>query len=693
MLSTIVFDAQRVSRRVLVPMLALPLLASAPVYMAPVQAYAATAAASQESSLSVKGIDTFNVGGGDSFECATVSGLGDGTLYADVSVGDKVLKKDMTYAFDSASDTFGVVQLNKKASYIAEHSGDITLDFYAAKSAERADASPLLSATVYAVCIQVDGKPVGSVSESMIAIRTAAAADATLAIEAPSQIVRGTSTYNLVGSGKVTPTLKDGVLYVSYEKADEGTTTVDASVLYVDENGNTLKCDSYTIAADEQKSVTLRTSIEVDGKTYAPMAKVKQVTLSADAPEQRVYCVARAEADNTTKDVTLTYESTEGKQLMVDRVNVGAGGFLYAPAAVFSQAHDVEVSRYVLTGAKDNLGNTYTAKQAAKLSLTRDGAETYTLYYKAEQTELAYTVNFALVSAGKNGNTEVNVTKSATAKVSAKADASIDLPKTIEQDGVTYTRFGTDETLSYAWADLSAGRALSDTVYYVASDVVTPVAYDVTVRYVDAVSGTLLGSKTVTCEADGSAVSITSPESVTFGGKEYERLSGQSAEIAHRFYDPYRIYTIYYALPGSMSAGDVTVTRTVVVDGGVRRYTIDAEGNVSGTDSNGAGGLITTAPYTSVTTQASSSDADDNDSSADASQTGDVTAPSGESAYEERISDNETPLASGKEDRPSVLGAPVIAGVATAAVLLIALVAAFFKKRRTADGTNDVKGA
>ncbi len=692
MLSTVVSDAQRVSRRVLVPMLALPLLAGAPVYMAPVQAYAATAAASQESSLNVKGIDAFNVGG-DSFECATVSGLGDGTLYADVSVGDKVLKKDMTYAFDSANDTFGVVQLNKKASYVAEHSGDITLDFYAAKSAERADASPLLFATVYAVCIQVDGKPVGSVSESMIAIRTAAAADATLAIEAPAQIVRGTSTYNLVGSGKVTPTLKDGVLYVSYEKADEDASSVDASVLYVDENGNTLKRDSYTIAADEQKSVTLLASLDVDGRTYAPMAKVKQVTLSADAPEQRVYCVAQAEADKTTKDVTLTYESTEGKQLMVDRVNVGAGGFLYAPAAAFSQAHDVEVSRYVLTGAKDSLGNTYTAKQAAKLSLTRDGAPAYTLYYEAEQTELTYTVNFALVSAGKNGNTEVNVAKSATAKVSAKADASIELPKTIEQDGVTYTRFGTDETLSYTWADLSAGRTLSDTVYYVASDVVAPTAYDVTVRYVDAVSGAQLGSKTVTCEADGSAVSITSPESVTFGGKEYERLSGQSGAITHRFYDPYRTYTVYYALPGSMSAGDVTVTRTVVVDGGVRRYTIDAEGNVSGADSNGAGGLVTTAPYTSVTTQANSSDADDDDSSADASQTGDVTAPSGESAYEERISDNETPLASGKESKSSVLGMPVIAGVAAAVVLLGALVAAFFKKRRVAAGTDDVKGA
>lgn len=63
MLSTIRSGMWHAPRRVLVPMLALPLLAGAPAYLAPVQAYAATAAASQESSPSVKGIDTFDVGG------------------------------------------------------------------------------------------------------------------------------------------------------------------------------------------------------------------------------------------------------------------------------------------------------------------------------------------------------------------------------------------------------------------------------------------------------------------------------------------------------------------------------------------------------------------------------------------------------------------------------------------------------
>ncbi len=690
MLSSIRSDVRCVPRCALVPLLALPLVAGAPACLAPVQAYAATSTAAQESSLSVRGIDTFSVGGGSSFECATVSGLGGDTLYANVSVGGKVLKKDMTYAFDSADDTFGVVQLDKKASYVAEHSGDITLDFYAAPAAERGDTAALLSSTVYAVCIQVDGQPIASVADSMIGIRTASASEATLAIEAPSQIVRGGNTYSLVGNGKVTPVLKDGVLYVSYERVEDAK-SVSAAVVYVDEDGNELTRDSYTIATGEEKTVTLRTSVEVDGKTYTPMAKVTQVTLTGDAPEQRVRCVAQAEADKRTQEVSLTYVTPAGKQLMVDRVQVGAGGFLYAPATSFSQAHDTEVSRYVLTGAKDSLGNTYTAKQAAKLSLTRDGAEAYTLYYEPEETELTYTVNFALVSAGKNGNTEVNVAKSATAKVSASADATVELPATIEQDGITYKRLGTDESLTYTWSDLSAGRQLVDTVYYVADDVVTPESYEVEVRYVDAVSGTQLGSKTVACNPDGTAVSITSPESVSYEGAEYERLSGQSAAITHRFYDPYRTYTIYYARPGSMSNGDTTITRTVVVDGGVRRYVINADGTASGADSNGAEGLVTTAPYTSVTTQGA--DSSDADSDADASQTGDATAPSGESAYEERISDNETPLASGDEDESSSLGMPLVAGIAAAVVALIALVAVLFKRRSSSRNTDDVQGA
>ena len=662
--------------------------------LAPASAFADEGAVSAEggSDLVVRGTDTLQIGG-DSFECATVAGLAGDTLYADILVDDKVVTADMEYHFQKADDTFGVVQLDAKASYLAKHSGNITLSFYKAKTADRQGAAALQSLKAYAVCMQVDGKPMGSIEQSMIGIRTSKASEAELAITAPTQIVRGDNTYRLVGSNKVAPTLKDGVLYVSYEKVDEGTSTT-ASVVYVDEEGNTLDSDSYSIAKGEEKSVKLRSSVEVDNKVYTPLAASPEVKLSAESPEQRIYCVAQAEADTSTQEVALKYVDADGKQLMADRVNVGAGGYLYAPATIFSQAKNSEVKYYVLDGAADSLGNKYSAKEAQELSLTRDGAKEYTLTYKAKETDLDYTVNFALVSAGKNGNTQVELYKSEKSSVSSAKAAEISLPESLEKDGVAYKRSGNENKLSYAWSDLKTGRLLSDTVYYVSSDVVAPSAYDVKVRYVDAVSGAELGSSTLTCDPNAAALSITSPESVDFEGSTYQRLSGQSAPITHRFYDPYRTYTVYYALPGAIAKGDVTVTRTQIIDGGIRYYIIDSDGKVttngtatqanSGTTTGArtTGGLLASTPYTSVATT------NVNGSSA---QTGNATAPSGDSAYTERIVDANTPLAAADSAQDGPNFALIAAGVV--ALLILAALAFFLIRKKRAQQANDGIGA
>ena len=673
------------SARRLAVLLAIPLLAAPAVAQLPQPAFAAEQAAAEQSAVSVCGADALTWG--DSFECATVTGLGSGTLYADVSIDGKVVTKDMKYKYDDASDTFGVVQLNASADQVRKYSGKMQLDFYTAKTADRdEDASPLLSAKVYAVC--ADAGSDSSATGTMVGIRVAREGEATSPFAAPQTIIRGEST-SFEWDGNE-PTLKDGVLYVGYAKPEDAATSIQGAVIYVDEQGIEIKRVSEQIESGKQKVVTLLTTFESNGKTYTVKAKASQVTLTAQSPVQRVYCMAK------TKVVTVNYVSaTTGKTLVVDRVTVGAGGYKYAPATVFSQAHDLDVMRYTLAGATDSAGNTYTAAEAKTLSLTRGGAQTYTLTYEPEETELTYTVNFALVSAGKNGNTDVAVTKSATAKVSASTDATVELPATIEKDGATYKRSGSDTSLTYTWADLSAGRALSDTVYYVSSDVTTPDAYDVTVRYVDAVSGTELGTKTLTCKPDGSALSITSPESVTYKGMEYTRLSGQSAAITHRFYAPYRTYTVYYAVPGSMTEGDTTVTRTVVVDGGIRYYTIRADGTVS-TATNGTTGLVATTPYTAISTTATTgtTDSADGSSASDSSsdQTSDATAPSGDTAYEERIADDETPLSSGKEtnsNRPALIAA----GVAAVAVIAALLLFLWRRKRNGNDGLDNVKGA
>ena len=685
------WTGKRHTVRRLALLLAIPLLAAPAVAQLPQPAFAAEQAAAEQSAVSVCGADA--LAWGDSFECATVTGLGSGTLYADVSIDGKVVTKDMKYKYDDASDTFGVVQLNASADQVRKYSGKMQLDFYTAKTADRdEDASPLLSAKVYAVC--ADAGSDSSATGTMVGIRVAREGEATSPFAAPQTIIRGEST-SFEWDGNE-PTLKDGVLYVGYAKPEDAATSIQGAVIYVDEQGIEIKRVSEQIESGKQKVVPLLTTFESNGKTYTVKAKASQVTLTAQSPVQRVYCMAQKEADKTTKDVTINYVSaTTGKTLVVDHVTVGAGGYKYAPATAFSQAHDLDVMRYTLAGATDSAGNTYTAAEAKTLSLTRGGAQTYTLTYEPEETELTYTVNFALVSAGKNGNTDVAVTKSATAKVSASTDATVELPATIEKDGTTYKRSGSDTSLTYTWADLSAGRALSDTVYYVSSDVTTPEAYDVTVRYVDAVSGTELGTKTLTCKPDGSALSITSPESVTYKGTEYARLSGQSAAITHRFYAPYRTYTVYYAVPGSMAEGDTTVTRTVVVDGGIRYYTIRADGTVS-TAANGTTGLVATTPYTAISTQTTTGTTDSADGStatdSGSDQTSDATAPSGDTAYEERIADDETPLSSGKEtnsNRPALIAA----GVTAVAVILALLLFLWRRKRNGNDGLDNVKGA
>lgn len=646
-------------------------------------------------SLVVHGMDTLAVSG-DAFDVATAVGLGGNTLYADVSVGGTVRQHDLPYAYDNAEDQAGVVSLNVKSSYVASHSGKISLNFYNAPAADREGASPVLSTTVYAVAMKVDGAAVGSVADSMVGIRTAAAGDELQPFEAPRLIVRGNNTYRLVGGSSATPTLEDGVLYVNYEQVQaEG---VAASVTYVDENGTVLARDDMgTLAADEAQTVAVRDTVEANGRVYVPVSKMPTVTVSAAQPEVVVHCLARREQSAAVQTVAISYVSTTGAALMNDKVDVGVGGYRYAPPTVFSQASAGSVDRYVLVGARDNRGNQYTAEQAAELSFALDGAPEYTLEYQPENAQLTYTVNIALVRPAENGRVPVETVATETAQVSEDASATVQLPATYEQDGETYTRFGSEGALTYSWEDFEAGRVMSDTVYYTRGDVEAPAAYDVTVRYVDVISGNELGSETLTCEPDGQALQIAGPETFEANGTSYARLSGQEAAITHRFYAPYRTYTIYYAEPGVLINGDITVRRTEVIDGGVRYYTIDsATGAVTSGDS--AGGLTTGAPYTTVVSTDGAAGAD----GAAATQQSDVTTPDGNSAYEERIADDETPLARGPESESEAGSASTLpawwpAALAAVAAAAAACIAFFMRGRKrkaeNESGSDEVKGA
>lgn len=652
------------------------------------------AQAGAEAPLVVRGVDTLAIGG-DALDVATVVGLGGNTLYADVLVGGAVRQHDLPYAYDNAEDQAGVVSLNVKSAYVASHSGKISLNFYEVATADRAEAAPVLSATVYAVAMKVDGETVGSVADSMVGVRAAAAGDELQPFEAPRLIVRDNNTYRLVGGASATPTLENGVLYINYQQVQaEG---VSASVTYVDENGAVLARDDMgTLGADEAQTVAVRDTVQANGRVYVPVSKMPTVIVSAVQPEVVVHCLARREQSAATQTVSISYVSTTGAALMHDKVDVGVGGFKYAPPTVFSQARDGSIDRYVLTGARDNRGNVYTAEQAAQLAFSLEGAPEFTLEYQPENAQLTYTVSIALVSPAEGGRVSVETVAAQTAQASEDAPATVQLPATYTQDGETYTRFGSEGALTYSWSDFEAGRMTSDTVYYTHGDVEAPAAYDVNVRYVDVVSGAEIGGETLTCSPDGQPLEIAGPETVEADGASYARLSGQEAAITHRFYAPYRTYTIYYAQPGALINGDITVRRTEIIDGGVRYYTIDSTtGTVTSPDATG--GLAAGTQYAALVTADGAADG-----AVATAQQSDVTTPDGNTAYEERIADDETPLARASEDGSEAVSASTLPAWWPAALSAVAAAAAaciaFFmrgrkRKAESKSSSDEVKGA
>ena len=627
--------------------------------------------------VAMRGMDTTSISG-DAFDVATVVGLGSNTLYADVYVNGSKKATDIEYAYSNVTDQAGVVQLKTTQDVVANHSGNITVKFYANKTADRDGQSPVYEANLYAVCMRVNGEK----TTQMVGLRTSAAADATRAFAAPRLVVRDGQTYRLsTTSTTATPTLEDGVLYVDYAPAS--TTGVAASVTYVDQDGNVLYTDSVgTLADNESQTVAVRKTIEGSSKVYVPLSKAATVTVSAANPEVTITCVARKDADRTASKVSIKYVTADGKQLMADTVEVTSGGYNYAAPQMFSQSRDGAVARYVLTGATDNRGNTYTADQAAALSFTFDGATEYTLTYETQNVQLGFTVNFALVAPDADGNLTVTVDSSKTVEFSKDAPATVELPATIERDGHTYTLVGGEKTLTYTWADFESGVLTADTAYYTREDVVTPSAYDVTVRYVDAETGTQLSTSTLTCDPAGDALSIQGPQTLDIDGVSYVRLSGQEAAITHRFYAPYRTYTIYYAKAGSKFAGDTTITRTTVIDGGTTTYSITTDGGSTNNSTNG--GLVNNAPYTTVVTvieeEADETDADANGNSRSRSESqSDVISPEGESLTEERLSDSENPLARAFAEGGIGWVISAIAGVIAALLLLLFFI---LKRRR-----------
>ena len=131
-------------------------------------------------------------------------------------------------------------------------------------------------------------------------------------------------------------------------------------------------------------------------------------------------------------------------------------------------------------------------------------------------------------------------------------------------DGTLYTKAaGEPSVISHNYNDSTRLY----TVKYEESKATKP--YDISVRYVDALTGLTLKTDSVHVGLNETA-RFTADSEITVNGVEYVAAAGQSRQIVHAFEDSKRIYEIYYSEKGAeVQSYPVTIRYFDVTEGRV----------------------------------------------------------------------------------------------------------------------------
>ena len=235
------------------------------------------------------------------------------------------------------------------------------------------------------------------------------------------------------------------------------------------------------------------------------------------------------------------------------------------------------------------------------------------------------------------------------------------------------------QAISYKWDDLTAGKDLMVYVYYVPEDYVPGAGYDIQVRYQDIATGAILKTDTYPVNPEMTDfLTVVGDENFSAeDGERYVRLPGQESGIRHAFYSPTRVYTVYYRNVNDQLNANVTIQRTQIIE--------TPRAAAAGT----AGGGITAAPIAAAATGAALPATDAGVAPGDATTIinddgNPLASPEGQSTAEQRIEDDENPLARGPLSN-GYLVAGSLAGLAALFFLLFWL----FRRRKQATDTTD----
>lgn len=610
-------------------------------------------------------------------------------LDVDGSAGEKVFLTVKAHGQAIAQNLPYTIGENESADDGATWAGIATLDIdgldlnaldgtYVIEAyASRAGGDPLYSGALYGVYADLpDG------TSKLIGTRTANKSELTARPFEPAEtLYAGGHTYRLSGDAQPSG---EGVQHFAYEEYDEAT-TVDGVVKYVDAAGETVATTKIPgLAYGEERRVDIPSVVTADdGSLYRTVFFKSSVTAANPGSTSfSVYCVKMSEADQALAGfyvATIQMVDENGRVIATDSVNV-TGEFTYtAPSTIYKTETNAKGESEVVTYLIDG-SSTIRLSAANDNVLTR--ARTVKVAYTAQPSEATQVdVTFNLLDGSKRVNEEGRSLGSRH-ETATEAAQTVEPPSSVEVGGVSYRLVGAPADYAYT---LHSGAVPSVDAYYVPEGYQAPGAYDVTVNYVNFLTGAVVESHTYSCDPDqNSRITIDSPETFSANGVDYVKLAGQESAIAHSYYSGISTYSVYYR-----DVNDELSSETVINT--IRVVYVDEPGTattVATTDEEVAAADAQNLQLNDGRTY-NVFDGGDNNAT--------LTNESGIDSNTERIEDSETPLASGFDRGGTSSAASSIMQVPEwlppvgigAAVIVVGLIVFAGVRRRKNDEMNE----
>lgn len=461
------------------------------------------------------------------------------------------------------------------------------------------------------------------------------------------------------------PSAKYQISGSNYKQVSFGTPSVEftysrvarnpytSTISYVDQDGNGIGRDSFTVTEANGGSFTPQASLTgANGRSYQLMSGQKAVSQSYE---------------DGARNYTFRYqlqENVAARPYFITVRYVSDGALLNANTYTVTNGKTVKVSTPATYTTPDGMEYKRKSGEDAVISHSFDqGMKTYTVAYEKNVTNsnqpYSIRVNYVDLLSGRTiSSKSVDVAVNKT--VSVNVDSSI-------QDGDTTYILASNQAKAISHKFGNAQRTYN--MYYTEKGKEVE-SYDVSVVYFDITNNRVLSARTVKAELGKDAV-IAAPETVKDAGKSYRMLNGQDKETKHSFYSSRRRYIYFYR-----DVEDTANEGTVV--------TPNTNGNTVVTP-NGNNTVLTVTPNGDLTVQTPNGNEILNEDN-NLVQEENNTTPQGDGKKDkedvkgtEDVEDNKTAL--GGKDKASADYTTWYIGTGCAVAALFGLVFFFMKKK------------